>query len=539
MPAPAPTAFEKPLAPDSGASECSWGRTAGEAALILAVLVIYAGDPVPAINEAHYLLKAKNFWQPEFLSRDAFVTSGKAHATFYATFGLLTQVGSLGFAAWAGRWIGWSTIAVGWQRLSWAVLPRKYASLATVLVWLPAIEHGNLAGEWVVGGIEAKVPAYGFVLFGLAALVRDRWRAVWPLLGAASAFHVLVGGWSVLIAGCVFILSPARRSWHRQLLPLLGGGILALGGLLPALWLTAGTDPAEATEAARIYVYERISHHLLPADFKPAWYARHGALVVLAIAAVAMCAPDPPLRRLSRFAAGAVLLAVIGVLLGLLPATHPDLAARLLRFYWFRLTDVAVPMALAIAGVRLGFAPRLHVPRFARGVTSIAILLGALLVARHAIEHHQAGLPAAADRGAHGHAPEAAIDLRQAAFADWVRVCGWIRDNTNPEAGFLTPRHQQTFKWYARRAEVVNFKDVPQDVPHLRDWKQRFDRVFPAILGRVRTTIQYSELNAMRRDYGAEYIVIDRRVTPYRLPLQQVYPTPFESNRHYAVYRLP
>ena len=33
------------------------------------VFVLYAGDPAPAINEAHYLAKAKNFWQPQHLLR--------------------------------------------------------------------------------------------------------------------------------------------------------------------------------------------------------------------------------------------------------------------------------------------------------------------------------------------------------------------------------------------------------------------------------------------------------------------------------------
>ncbi|MEX1026940.1 MAG: DUF6798 domain-containing protein, partial [Candidatus Paceibacterota bacterium] len=91
----------------------------------------------------------------------------------------------------------------------------------------------------------------------------------------------------------------------------------------------------------------------------------------------------------------------------------------------------------------------------------------------------------------------------------------------------------------AHRAEVVNWKDVPQDVPSLLDWRERFDRVFPAHLGRVRVTIRYGALRELQRDYGASYMVVDQRVVPDQLPLQKIYPTRFDQNQTYAVYTLP
>ncbi|QDS91982.1 hypothetical protein FF011L_07180 [Roseimaritima multifibrata] len=511
-----------------------------EAWLILLVFVIFAGDPTPGINEAHYLAKAKQFWQPDWCANDLFVTSGKAHTTFYWTFGWWTRFVSLDAAAWIGRLIGWSMLAIGWQRLCWAIAPKRYVSPLAACIWIVGIQYGNLAGEWVVGGIEAKVPAYAFVLFALERMVCRRWSWVWPLLGAASAFHVLVGGWSVLAAGLVWIASGKRRgSLVRQLLPLAIGGGLALFGLLPALWLSAGTAPEDAVAAARTYVYERIPHHLLPADFPAHWYIRHGVLILLTAAIVAIQPIGKRLQDLTLFTIGAVLLAGIGLVIGMLPESHPDLAAKLLRYYWFRLTDAAVPLLLAIATVRLfvvdcrwgkkcGWA--IAIPLSVASVACIAWL---------GIERQQVNLPASCDRAAQGHAQETSMAERQEVFQEWKRVCQWIQENTDPDAVFLTPRHQQTFKWYAERAEVVNFKDVPQDVPNLKIWQTRFDDVFPPELGRFRVTIQYSELLRYREQYGAKYMVVDRRAVPYRLPLQSLYPTPLTKNKYYAVYQLP
>ncbi|WP_237607149.1 DUF6798 domain-containing protein [Roseimaritima sediminicola] len=519
---------------------CSWRRCGWETWLILLVFIFYAGDPAPAINEAHYLVKAKNFWQPQWCGGDMFVTSGKAHATFYVVFGWLTQLFSLDTTAWIGRLVGWLMLALGLQRLSWAVVGRPYASVIAAFIWLAGIEHGNLAGEWVVGGIEAKVPAYGLVLLGLERMLRDRWSWVWPLFGMAAAFHVLVGGWSVVCGMLVYVLVGRRASPpRRQILPLLVGGAIALLGLLPAVWLEQGTTPADAVAAARIYVYQRIPHHLLPSNFALSWYVRHGVLLALAATVFGLQRLDRRTGMLGWFTVGTVALALVGLVIGLLPPSHPDLAARLLRYYWFRMTDSIVPLALALASVRLWVVPsRLGVP-LGRVLLITLALVSILLVGRHGLEKQLAGLPASCDLHSQGNPADVTVAQRQQVCRDWIRTCQWIRDNTDPDAVFLTPRHQQTFKWYAHRAEVVNYKDVPQDVPHLKQWQERFERVFPRYLGRVRVTIQYAELEAFRRDYDADYLVVDRRIVPYALPLKQVYPTPWEPNQHYAVYRLP
>lgn len=104
---------------------------------------------------------------------------------------------------------------------------------------------------------------------------------------------------------------------------------------------------------------------------------------------------------------------------------------------------------------------------------------------------------------------------------------------------FLTPRHQQTFKWYSSRAEVVNWKDVPQDAASLIEWKRRIVDIYPPRLGNIKVTINYKQLRRYRRQYGAEYMIIDRRVISEPIPLQRIYPINPDNNHSYAVYELP
>ena len=63
----------------------------------------------------------------------------------------------------------------------------------------------------------------------------------------------------------------------------------------------------------------------------------------------------------------------------------------------------------------------------------------------------------------------------------WLAACEWIRDHAPPDAVCLIPRHAQSFKWYAERADVVNWKDVPQDAAGVVEWRRRMQDVFPTV----------------------------------------------------------
>lgn len=520
----------------SAASGRRWALI--EVLLLGLLFFAYAGDPPPMVNEAHYLVKAKHYWDPSFCANDMFVASGKAHTTFYFLFGWPTKFVSLTATAWIGRIVGWLMLAFGLQRLCAAVFERRFASVGVALIWIAGIEYGNLAGEWVLGGIEAKVPAYGLVLWSLGELVHRRWNRVWLLLGAASAFHVLSGGWAVVAATVAWWMTERSRSDRVPFFTpsLFLGAAIALLGFVPALALTMGADPEDSRVAARIYSYYRIKHHLLPADFYPLWFIRHGILIGgMTMGWVYFRKRDPGIRRLGWFAAGTLGIAVIGLIVGFLPHFAPDLAAKLLRYYWFRLSDAVVPLMVAVVAVKAMVDRRGGV----RGLGVLVLGLAIVLVGNSQYRRSRLGVPPSVSNDLLGRDAGASVDVQRAVFGDWLKVCRWARASTEVDEVFLTPRHQQTFKWYAHRAEVVNWKDVPQDADALREWYRRFHQIYPRRLGHVRVTIRYDALQDYRRDYGVRYLIVDHRVTGANLPLVRVYPLGLEENETYSVYELP
>lgn len=520
----------------------SWRQSVPEIFLILCIFFLASPSPPPGVNEPHYLCRLKHAADPSYCAGDLFLESSDAHITFVYCFSWLTEWMPLEQLAWVGKIAVWLAVAWAWQRLSWAVLPRPLFAVLGAGILVAAIDQGNFAGEWLVGGFEAKPIAYVFVLLGLRAWVLNNWNLVWIHFGIATAWHTLVGGWSVLIMLGIWGLGFRRQQPLFAMLPGLAlGGCVGLVSIVPALMLSAGQPPEVRTEAAEIYVYERLPHHLAPFHKSAEWIAeragRHSVVVTLLVGLAAAhilnrrvlgsdLRNDAALR-LTQFAVGAMLLAMIGVAIELAFWNQPHIAAPWLRFYWFRMTDVATPVALSILATCV-----LHQLFRARSRWAALALLVALALCGNFLTSTTLR---------HWNEPVARSDAKMSSHVDWRAACHWIRENTPPHALFLTPRQSQSFKWHAERAEVVTYKDVPQDAASLVEWRRRLYEVFKLegnpnrLWARSIEQLGTPRVQHLAGKYLFDYI-ISRRANPngYGLDLPVVF-----ENETYIVYSVP
>jgi hypothetical protein len=531
---PQPTTAEAP--PNRG----WWWET------LLIVLLCYlkAGWPPPDVNEAHYLAKAKHFWDPQWCANDFFLNTADAHAPFYVAFGWVTVLVSLPAAAWIGRFAIWGLIAWAWQRLSWRVTPTPFSAVISGGLMIVLTAVGHVSGEWIIGGVEAKGFAYGLVFLGLEQLLRRRWNTAFVLLGGAAALHVLVGGWAVVAGGICWLFAKNERPLLVRLLPgLTGGFALSLFGLLPVLMLNAGVDAETTSRANQIYVFERLRHHLVFNQLPHTAMALHAALAVLFFVAATWLrkknyAQRDAVRLLTGFVGGAVALAVIGAVIDQATLYHPEVAAELMRFYWFRLSDILVPAGVGL--LLVAFADHLratHPTRAAWG--RLALLLGfatPLLIWNH--ERQQHPLPGAALQSWQQQDERSSLASAETRQADWIAACDWIEANTPASAIFLTPKSQQTFKWYAQRAEVVSLKDVPQDGLGIVEWRRRVNDVFaPPANKQGYSALTDQQIIELASRYDASFVIVDDFT---RVPrLLRVYPTGGDVNESFAIYRVP
>ena len=500
-----------------------------EAAFLLAVFACYAGTLPPDVNEAHYLGKAKHFWMPDWCAGDLFLHSSNAHWLFYVTVGGLNLWFDLATVAWLGRLSSWLLIALGWCYFCRSLTQRWGVAWVSGLVFLLLQHFGHLAGEWIIGGVEAKGFAFGFVFFGLGRMVRGDWVTCWIWWGLACAFHVLVGGWVVVAA----MMAWMGGGWRDQrLLPtavgLILGGLLSLLGVIPGLLLGAGVEGGDWIEAQRVYVFERLQHHLVFSSFSGERLARFSGLVCLWMIGTGAVERSSSQSRILRFTLGTVVIAVVGVGIDHYVRSTGDLVlgAKYLRFYWFRSSDIFVPAAAAV-GLTAGFW-EMQI-KHAAPVRLVSIAVSALILGLGLIhasaEYRGDGRPRADQQSLMG---DMTREGTQQIYHDWQVACRWVDANLPEDARVFSPRRQQTFKWYAQRAEVANWKDIPQDAAGLVRWRERFEDVYGVShlenqqrgldLGLlIRNDAALVELS---RHYGADYLMVTRYQWVWRQQLK-------------------
>jgi hypothetical protein len=526
------------------ASNTAWWL---ETLLLFLLCYLKAGSLPPDVNEAHYLTKARHYWNPVWCPHDFFLDSADAHTVFYWTFGWVCALVSLPVAAWIGRVAIWLLLSWSWQRLSFALVPVRMAAVLSGGLMIVLTTVGHMAGEWIVGGVEAKGFAYVFLFLGMEQIVRNRWTPAWLLLGAAAAMHVLVGGWGVVAAMFAWLAAGRERPKLASMLPGLAGGFcLSLLGLIPAFLLNRGVDAETIARANWIYVMIRLPHHLVFNQFDHWFMARHGALALLLAALVGWQWTRIPngklrgrLRRLAGFIGGTAILSIVGIIIDQATLYHDDLAASLLRLYWYRLGDMLIPGGVALLIVLVLWQVSLRRPRLAQCGTGLAVVAAVTPLLYWSYQQQRQLLPGAATGLAAVRDGGRELAAVKAEYEDWKNACAWIAKHAPEEAVFLTPRWQQTFKWHAERGEVVAVKDVPQDARGLIEWNRRRERVLsPGVSLYGYAVYTDAHLMAIANQYGASYVIFEPRKFSRATKLMRVYPIGEDWNASYSIYRI-
>ncbi len=400
--------------------------------------------PVPAVNEPHYLAKARHFADSDWCRNDFFLASSNPHQVFYHLVGPLTRVLPLDAVAVTGRLLALVVLATGWVALVQRLVPDPWAGWSGTCLFLLAAALGNLSGEWIVGGFESKVLAYGLLLWSCVTAIDGRLVSA-AFCGMAISLHPIIGGWGLGLA-----LLAGRRAFDRRLL--LQGCLVAgfaLPGIIPALALLGqGT-----LQADNLQVFDRLGHHLVPSRFSS------GAVLVYAVGLVTWLVVRRRAARTeseawwTRLVLASLLVAVVGRILSLDSPAGGDGISRLglvlMKFYPYRLFDVLLPAAggVTVAGLLARYptaSPRIVFP---------ALMLVVALVLP-ATDRNPSRLPADS-------------------YQDWLSTCDWIDQHLPNDAVVLTPSGSWAFKWYARRAEFVVRKDCPQDAAGILEWDRR------------------------------------------------------------------
>ena len=540
-------------------SESVNGKAGGSVSTVIAVGAVFIAwslmnVPVPGVNEPHYLTKARHFADPNWCAEDFFLQSANAHAVFFALVGPVTSLVSFEFTAVLGRILSLLLFACGWAQLGRRIGLDGFVILLSSCLFCLLSAAGNFSGEWIVGGFESKVPAYGFALLAIASWI-DAFRfshkrsyvAAGIMAGFSVSLHPVVGLWFCLaIAMCEVVCVRKQRLVAQTsgvrlsaagfvansaafILPAM---LFALPGLIPALRLVLAStvDKASQDTANFIQVFWRLAHHLDPARFPlDSWLYTAALLVVIVVALFVLDrvnenggeSVDERGGRLCWFPLMAMLvaaavIAAVGIGIGWHSGRAQDIAdwqwrAALLRFYPFRMFDALLPVtaSLVMAAVVAAVIVR---PAIRTAVVAVFVI-GLCVVGW----------------GTRAEAPSA---YSRHDYAEWKEACGWLNENTAEDSLVFGPRESFGLKWYANRAEYICFKDCPQDAAGILEWNSRLWKIFHwSQLSYRNERFDNTDLQALQRLTNVGY-VLTRQLGPFEAE-------PVYQNSVWRIYKVP
>jgi len=440
----------------------------------VAVLVVTAfislrwlfNSNVGLFNESNLLVFSRQQVDPTWLPKDWYLNQAAGYRVlFMNAFGRLAM--TLGFLPTSiiGRLLCYLFISSGLVFLS-RQLRLSLMSLVLALALFLYVNTGtsNAAGdqgiaarEWIIGGLEPKMVAYGLILFGITCLLRDRWCWAVGLFGLAASFHTLVGGWaSIACFGWLLLRRRAQVLGDRtRLLQMVGIFLLAACFTFPTVWQQI-SDPAVRGRftTSFTYVFIRTPHHLNPLSWHPSWVLKLGILLTILCASVWLIHRQrrQPIKPLAAYQsqidlADFTLVSLIPFLVGVTLAPF-DLEGKFLQYYPFRFGDIMLPLMTCIL-LCCALEQQLSRGRSRVYYKQVCLFLITLTCCLQAFTTFQD-----------------VANLRQfpgkpqtVTMAD-KDMAGWIRANTPKEAIFVTPPVDfVSFNWLAERATVVNSTD--------------------------------------------------------------------------------
>jgi hypothetical protein len=512
-------------------------------------------------NEIDVLPLARQFADPTWVPQDWYLNQAPGYRLlFQSMFGWMAATWGFLVTSIVGRLICYSLFAFGLARLGRKLGLTLVLLLLALLLYLhsgcdqflldrcPA-DQGSIAGEWMLGALEAKSVAYSLLPLAIVFMLDGQYRKMALLLGLMTSFHVLVGGWATLTVLGWLILN--RQSVPKSL-PYWGSvGLIYLvcsGFAIPAVLQQLTAAPVTSSfspsyvSPSYVYVFLRLPHHLNPLSWSlERWIRPVGLLLLLGGSVlilrryqrsdVSNLETTANALRLAQF----VIIALIPFGLGLLIAPL-DREGRWLQYYPFRFGDVMLPF-----GTCLLLACVLE--RSITGSTHRWFRWGCLVLLSLSLLLQMPGVY------------QDMAELRQFPGEDqeatlaWENLTQWIRRETPKDAIVIShPVDFFNFTWLTERATIAKFKLLPQNPAGIQAWYERLSDLSGEVnpwANATRTkdnpeeideklTAGYNQLTtaqvqALMQKYQATYFVTERQ---HRLDLPIAH-----RNRRYVLYK--
>jgi hypothetical protein len=434
-----------------------WIAATGMAAICTALAIaIDHGIRLGSENHAGLLPVVRRLLDPGYLPGDFGISIRLHHHHVFAWVvamlaiplgenGALALLAVLGLAAiFAGIWRLGSALGLApGRRLLLGV------AIAIGIAWLDrGVEANKFLGN---GPIMPPTFAHALILFGIDAIVRQRWNFAFALAGAVALVHLQIGGvWLVVLA--TIAVAAGIGTQPRRFLPGLLAAIAIASPALFDVWALLQEGLVVGIGRTDDIAFRMPQHFEFRADRVAAVTLYFAAFVVLwrrwRARGDERAAPFRPLLQIATCLMALTLLHYLDYYV-----LHTGIARlQLLRLSMF------VPVLAAFA---LLASPRVARERREQWPLAITVVLGVAALGAGWAKHEP---------------PSLGIVDESRDASDWGDVTRWIKRN-GPQGLYVTPPGQIGFTARSDRSTLVEFKINPDGGAGLAQWLRRLDAV--------------------------------------------------------------
>lgn len=413
-------------------------------------------------NEVDVLPLAKQYVFPKWISEDWYLNQPPGYRLIFQTiFGNL--IGNFGFLATSiiGRLFCYTLVATGIVLIG-RKLTLTLPSLLVVVGLFVYIRRyqGIVAREWLVEGLETKAIAYGLVLLSLHFMLSGRYRPMMLMLGLATSFHVLVGGWTFFaVLGWLFLRDRKQITNLAYLAKLLLiYAIASIFAIKPIVEQLFTPNPASEIAPSYIYVFFRLPHHLNPLSWNSQWWIIFFVYLLIFSISINVLKHQKENRSYIDLAIFTG-LTLIPFMTGLAIAPF-DFQGKFLQYYPFRLGDIMLPLntcLLFVCALQQTFTNQKKI------YLCLCLILISIACSFQGVKFQQELFELSQFPSG-----EQKVD------PEWKTLCHWVRDRTPDNTNFISPPIDlESFTWLAERPTVAQYKLFPQNKGRILAWYER------------------------------------------------------------------
>ena len=237
-----------------------------------------------------------------------------------------------------GRVLSYVFICFSYINLSKVLKLSFFTSTVTYIIFLYFFKNGiGDAGEWIVGGLEAKVFAYSLSIFSLSSFLKDNYKRGFLFAGMALSMHLLVGFYNLfcLIPLIISALKQKKIDFINLIQAIfyfMITGVIGISEIINSFFLN--TSQVIQNKGWDIYVNIRVPHHVIPNPSSDTWIK----LIILTIITLLFLKSKYQIKRLvALYSLSSVIIIIIGF------TFYYFLESHYMRYYFFRFGDIILP----------------------------------------------------------------------------------------------------------------------------------------------------------------------------------------------------